>query len=91
MKYKYIATEKSLDIRHFEILSDKKLTQEEIEDAMACPDIDNVGDTKLENGVQATYLRTEYADDSHVNYYLESFEHTIRLIEGGKIIENKQL
>jgi len=84
MKYKYIATEKSVDVRHFEILSDRKLTKDEVEDAMALPDIDKVGNFELENGIQSTYLRTEYADDSYVNYYLESFAHTIRLIKGGK-------
>jgi len=51
---------------------------------MALPDIDRVGNFELENGIQSTYLRTEYADDSYVNYYLESFAHTIRLIKGGK-------
>tara|TARA_R110000803_G_scaffold203813_1_gene269547 strand:- start:71 stop:328 length:258 start_codon:yes stop_codon:yes gene_type:complete len=84
MKYKYIATEKSVDVRHFEILSDRKLTKDEVEDAMALPDIDKVGDSELENGIQSTYLRTEYGDDSHVIYYLESFAHTIKLIKGGK-------
>ena len=84
MRYKYIATEESLDVRHFEILSDKKLTKEEIEDAMALPDIDTITNSELENGIKSTYVRTEYADTSYVNYYLESFAHTIRLIKGGK-------
>jgi len=88
MKYKYIATERSVDVRTFEILSDKKLNEEAIEDAMALPDIDKVGDIETEEGIQATYLGTEYADDSKVKYYLESFAHNLKLIRGGKFFNN---
>ena len=84
MKYKYIATERSMDVRSFEILSDKKLNEEAIEDAMALPDIDKVGDIETEEGIQATYLGTEYAEDSQVEYCLESFTHNLKLIKGGR-------
>ena len=88
MKYKYIATERSVDVRTFEILSDTKLSEDAIEDAMALPDIDKVGDVEIEEGIQSTYLGTEYADDSKVKYYLESFAHNLKLIRGGKFFNN---
>ena len=84
MKYKYIATERSVDVRHFEILSDKKLSEEAIEDAMALPDIDKVGDVEIEEGIQSTYLGTEYANGSTVKYDLESVAHNLKLIRGGR-------
>ncbi len=89
MKYKYIATEQSMDVRHFEILSDKKLNEDAIEDAMALPDIDKVGDVEIEKGVQSTYLGTEYANGSTVKYYLESVVHNLKLIKGGRYSKKK--
>ena len=47
-----------------------------------------VGDIETEEGIQATYLGTEYADDSKVKYYLESFAHNLKLIRGGKFFNN---
>tara|TARA_R100001377_G_scaffold66734_1_gene42034 strand:+ start:1061 stop:1318 length:258 start_codon:yes stop_codon:yes gene_type:complete len=84
MKYKYIAKEQSVDERYFEIFSDKKLSEEEIEDALALPDIDKVGNFETEGSVKVTYLHTEYGDDSKVDYYIESIEHNLVLLEGGK-------
>ena len=85
MKYKYITTEKSRDVRHFKILSDRKLDENEIEDILALPDIDKKGDTEKFEGGEITYVYTEYGDDdSQINYYLESFANTIKLIKGGK-------
>tara|TARA_R100001369_G_scaffold51185_1_gene77980 strand:+ start:491 stop:757 length:267 start_codon:yes stop_codon:yes gene_type:complete len=86
--YKYIATEHSVDVRHFEIVSSRELSEEEITDAMSLPDINVEGSCSIINtagkGVKVTYTHTEFGDDSHVDYYLESFKHTIELLEGGK-------
>jgi|TARA_R110000787_G_scaffold26369_2_gene73834 hypothetical protein len=84
MKYKYIATEQSLDVRHFEIFSDKKLEETQIEDALCLPDICKEGDVKTKEGVQVTFKRTEHGDDSYVKFYQESFKHTIQVIKGGQ-------
>lgn len=82
--YKYIATEHSLDVRYFEIVSNRELSEEEITDAMSLPDITVEGSTEEEQGVKVTYTHTDFGDDSQVNYYLESFKHTIELLKGGK-------
>ena len=86
--YKYIATEHSVDVRHFEIVSNRELSEEEITHAMSLPDINVEGSSKISNtadkGVKVTYTHTECGDDSQVNYYLESFKHTIELLKGGK-------
>jgi hypothetical protein len=82
--YKYIATEHSVDVRHFEIVSNRELNEGEITDAMSLPDINVEGSSEEEQGVKVTYTHTEFGDDSQVDYYLESFKHTIALIEGGK-------
>ena len=86
--YKYIATEHSVDVRHFEIVSNRELNEGEITDAMSLPDINVEGSCSIINtadkGVKVTYTHTEFGDDSQVNYYLESFKHTIELLKGGK-------
>jgi len=84
MIYKYIATEYSQDSRKFEIVSDVLLTESEIHDAMALPDITKDGDVETEKGVQVTFIGTEYGDDSQITHYLEKPEHNMKVIEGGK-------
>jgi len=84
MKYKYIVTEESLDVRHFEILSDKKLDEEEILDALCLPNITKEGNVVTQGGIKSTFLRTEFGDDSEVKAELQSFKHVIKLIHGGK-------
>jgi hypothetical protein len=51
---------------------------------MSLPDINVEGSSEEEHGVKVTYTHTEFGDDSQVNYYLESFKHTIELLKGGK-------
>jgi len=82
--YKYIATEESVDVRHFEIVADRKLNEEEIIDAMCLPDIDVKGSCEEEHGIKVTYIRTECGDDSQVDYYLETLKHTMEILPGGK-------
>ena len=66
-QYIYEVTEQSVDIRKFEIISDRKLTYEEVEDAICLPDISKAGDCETDNGVTTTYLWTDYGDDSEID------------------------
>ena len=43
-EYVYEVSEQSTDIRYFEIVSDKKLTESEIHDAICLPNISKEGD-----------------------------------------------
>jgi len=86
VKYKYKITEESVDIRHFEILSDKLLEEEEILNAMCLVDIGKEGDVKLDtdSAIQTTYQYTEYGDDSEVNYHREVEKPVLKILDGGK-------
>tara|TARA_R100001369_G_scaffold52924_1_gene79799 strand:+ start:713 stop:970 length:258 start_codon:yes stop_codon:yes gene_type:complete len=84
VKYKYKITEESVDIRHFEILSDKLLEEEDILNAMCLVDIGKEGDTGTDEGVRTTYQYTEYGEDSKVNYHREVKKPMLKLLDGGK-------
>tara|TARA_R100001369_G_scaffold6064_4_gene16577 strand:+ start:2956 stop:3198 length:243 start_codon:yes stop_codon:yes gene_type:complete len=80
MKYKYIATEQSVDVRFFEILSDTPLTDEEIENALVLPDINVLGSTEVDEDIQSTYLYTEYGGDSQIGFHLQNPKPKLRII-----------
>jgi len=63
-EYVYEVSEQSTDIRYFEIVSDKKLTESEILDAICLPNISKVGDCITDDGITVTYLWTDYGDDA---------------------------
>jgi hypothetical protein len=62
--YEYEATEQSVDVRNFSIVSDRKLTESEILDAICLPNISKVGDCITDDGITVTYLWTDYGDDA---------------------------
>jgi hypothetical protein len=70
-KYNYTYEEYSQDTRSFEIESDVKLTQEEIQDiALGCTFIDGYtyqGGEK-DKRFKATFTGTEYGDDTQTEY-----------------------
>ena len=70
-KYKYTYQEWSQDTREFEIESDVKLTQEEIQDiSCGCTFTDGytyVGGEK-DKRFKATFTGTEYGDDTQTEY-----------------------
>jgi len=63
-KYEYEATEQSVDTRNFSIVSDRKLTWDELNEAICMPSITKEGDCESDNGITVTYLWTDYGDDS---------------------------
>ena len=62
--YEYEATEQSVDIRNFKIVSDRKLTWDELNEAICMPSITKEGDCETDDGITVTYLCTDYGDDS---------------------------
>lgn len=62
--YEYEATEQSVDIRNFSIVSDRKLTYDELNEAICMPSITKVGDCETDDGITVTYLWTDYGDDA---------------------------
>jgi len=62
--YEYEATEQSVDVRNFSIVSDRKLTWDELNEAICMPNITKVGDCVTDNGITVTYLWTDYGDDA---------------------------
>jgi len=62
--YEYEATEQSVDVRNFSIVSDRKLTWGEILDAICLPNISKEGDGITDDGITVTYLWTDYGDDA---------------------------
>jgi len=62
--YEYEATEQSVDVRNFSIVSDRKLTWDELNEAICMPNITKVGDDITDNGITVTYLWTDYGDDA---------------------------
>ena len=63
-KYEYEVTEQSVDVRNFSIVSDRKLTWDELNEAICMPSITKDGDCKTDDGITVTYLYTDYGDDS---------------------------
>jgi len=62
--YEYEATEQSVDVRNFSIVSDRKLTYDELNEAICMPSITKVGDCETDDGITVTYLWTDYGDDA---------------------------
>ena len=65
-KYAYEVSEQSTDVRYFEIVSDKKLTESEILDAMCLPNISKEGDCVKEGGITSTFKYSDFGDDSQM-------------------------
>ena len=68
-KYEYEVTEQSVDVRNFSIVSDRKLTEGELALAICLPSITKEGDCENDNGIEVTYLGTDYGDDSQCDFY----------------------
>lgn len=68
-QYIYEAEEQSVDVRKFSIVSNRKLTEEEVKEAIHLPDIANAGSSRSEDGITATFLWTYYGDDSQIDVY----------------------
>jgi len=66
-KYIYEVAEQSIDVRKFEIVSERKLTYDEVQDAICLPDIRKEGHAETDNGITATYLWTNYGDDAEID------------------------
>jgi len=62
--YTYEVSEQSTDVRYFEIVSDKKLTEEEINNAICLPNISREGDCVKEGGITSTFKWTDFGEDS---------------------------
>ena len=63
-EYVYEVSEQSTDVRYFEIVSDKKLTEEEIRDAVCLPNILKEGDCVKDGGITSTFKWTDFGEDS---------------------------
>ena len=61
-EYVYQVNERSIDVRYFEIVSDKKLTHNEVIEAMCLPDISKEGDSKKEGGITSTFMWTDFGE-----------------------------
>tara|TARA_R110000796_G_scaffold111306_4_gene222799 strand:- start:53 stop:295 length:243 start_codon:yes stop_codon:yes gene_type:complete len=66
-KYEYEATEQSVDVRNFSIVSDRKLTWDELNQAICMPNITKEGSCETDDGITVTYLYTDFGDDSEFN------------------------
>ena len=65
-KYTYKFSEQSVDVRYWEVQSEKKLTEEEMLDLGFSTDVENEGSVYTEDGVKATFIGTEYGDDGQI-------------------------
>ena len=65
-EYVYEVSEQSTDIRYFEIVSDKKLTESEINDAICLPNISKEGDCEKDGGITSTFKYSDFGDDSQM-------------------------
>ena len=65
-EYVYEVSEQSTDVRYFEIVSDKKLTEEEIRDAVCLPDFRKEWDCVKEGGITSTFKYSDFGDDSQM-------------------------
>ena len=68
-QYIYEVEEQSIDIRKFEIVSDRKLTYDEVQEATFLPNIERAGSCGTNNGITATYLWTDYGDNAEMDCY----------------------
>ena len=65
-EYVYQVNERSIDVRYFEIVSDKKLSHNEVIDAICLPDISKEGDSKKEGGITSTFMWTDFGETEDV-------------------------
>jgi len=63
--YYYRVTEQSTDIRNFDVVSDRKLDEQELLEAICLPDITKEGDSETSFGITTTYLYTDYGENSN--------------------------
>ena len=66
-QYIYEVEEQSVDIRKFEIVSDRKLTYDEVQNAICLSDITTEGYAETNDGITATYLWTNYGDNAEID------------------------
>ena len=66
-QYIYEVEEWSNDIRKFEIVSDRKLTYDEVQEATYLPNIEVAGSSGTDNGITATFLYTYYGENSEMD------------------------
>ena len=62
-QYIYEVAEESVDVRKFEIVSDRKLSYDEVQDCLYNCDIVKTGTCAKRDGIQTTYLWTYYGDN----------------------------
>jgi len=60
--YTYEVSEQSTDTRYYEIVSDKKLTEEEVREAICLP-FSREGDCVKSGGITATFKWTSLGED----------------------------
>ena len=65
-KYTYKFSEQSVDVRHWEVQSNKKLTEEEMLDLGFSTDLRNEGSVYTDENVKATFIGTEFGDDAQI-------------------------
>ncbi len=65
-EFVYEVNERSIDVRYFEIVSDKKLSHNEVIEAICLPDISKEGDSKKEGGITSTFMWTDFGDNEDV-------------------------
>ena len=68
-QYIYEVEEWSNDIRKFEIVSDRKLTYDEVQEATYLPNIEVAGSSGTNNGITATFLYTYYGENSEMDCF----------------------
>ena len=65
-EYVYKVSEHCIDVRYFEIVSNKKLSHNEVIDAICLPDISKEGDAKKEGGITSTFMWTDFGETTDV-------------------------
>tara|TARA_R110002012_G_scaffold232307_2_gene405080 strand:- start:168 stop:530 length:363 start_codon:yes stop_codon:yes gene_type:complete len=65
-KYTYKFSEQSVDVRYWEVQSDKKLTEEEMLEFGFSTDLTKEGSVHIEENVKATFIGTEFGDDGQI-------------------------
>ena len=62
-EYVYEVSDRSSDVRYFQIVSDKKLTEEEIANAICLPDLRKEWDCVKEGGITSTFKYSDFGDN----------------------------
>jgi len=85
-KYTYKFSEQSVDVRYWEVQSNKKLTEEEMLEFGFSTDLRNEGSVYTEDDVKATFIGTDYGDDGQIQ--IEQGEEDLISIDDDSIIED---